>query len=354
MGLGILLVAVCKPRQHATFFALAMLLVISQHADNARGSGMDGGSHGAGTRVQEDGLGSENTLLYSATIHGDFVASGSSTRGYNHLGDPQPDPVLIQISGIPPGAVIEKAFANWSYLTNSPGHPDEAQISINGTSVEGTLTGTATEDLCWNHPVEHNYTVAYTADITGIVNAAGGNATYAISEALDEPASDGLGEGISLVVVFTHPEEALRLINVWSGMVTTQTGTVFCVAHADLEFRNDAQVNVPFIGGPAHFFLNALDGQWADDAFYDTFRLNSIVADGFPGTVPPVYPAANAWQGLLGINVKNNVYDEAEGDASAFMSHDHTVLEVETDNRYGVCWDCIGHSLAAIAFVSEQ
>ncbi len=72
-----------------------------------------------------------------------------------------------------------------------------ASSIINLVLVDGDLTGQG-NDTCVpipnTDPREYfTYTAAYTADITDIVIAGGGNGSYTIHEALDEPISGALG-----------------------------------------------------------------------------------------------------------------------------------------------------------------
>jgi len=59
-----------------------------------------------GTGGEQTELGCVSTLIYASRIHGDFVAGGRSTRAAI-----QSEPVPVQISGIPSGATVKKAFA---------------------------------------------------------------------------------------------------------------------------------------------------------------------------------------------------------------------------------------------------
>jgi len=82
------------------------------------------------------------------------------------------EPLQVTISGIPVGSTIVRAYLNWFYNTNSPGQPDERQVFLNGTELNGVMSGVSESDLAWFR----SNTVVYTADVTQIVQAAGGNA----------------------------------------------------------------------------------------------------------------------------------------------------------------------------------
>ncbi|HNQ24418.1 MAG TPA: PEP-CTERM sorting domain-containing protein, partial [Phycisphaerae bacterium] len=318
------------------------------------------------TRVQAqttrtaDPLGGSPSV--AITLHGGFAACGWSTRTWVGEGqDPLvEDPVLLSLTSLPQGAEVVAAYINWSFLTNDPEDPLQALLTLNGSAVQGAPAGCVAPDLCWQLREEEPrfaYTVAYIADVTSIVQAEGGNGTYTVEGVVDFPPPPedpvALGEGITLLVIYSHASEPKRLINVYTGLTTTEPEYPF--ARATLEFRNEAAESVPYIGSVFHFFLNALDGQpyqRFDDPSsyedYDAFRLNGVDMDGFPGTVDVPGPIPNAWQGLLGPSPVFNLYDHADGDASWVVRLNHVDLDIETENID----DCISHSFAAISFVS--
>ncbi len=151
--------------------------------------------------------------IYSAILPGDYVVGSNYTRQFGTgdplgSGTPQSSPFSIGIGGIPAGATIVKAYANWSYQTPTPflGSAAEADIAINGTPVAGSLTGSAAPDLLWSQ----QGTDAYTADVTGIVTAAGGNGIYTVSGAVDSATPSSYGEGMSMLVVWALPVRRCR------------------------------------------------------------------------------------------------------------------------------------------------
>jgi len=277
--------------------------------------------------LEETGMGPEP--IYRDVLQGDFVVGGASSRIY--LGPPQTEPFDVILSGIPTdNCRIARAYANWSYLTDDPEAPSQAAITINGFQIMGDLTGVGTPDLCWGK----EYGAAYTADITDIVIAAGGNSTYSIGGATDDPTTVALGEGISLLAIYECPGLPLREIDVYSGY-TSNTSTDDSTAKALYWFGDN------YIGGSTHFFINALDGQ---EEGGEDFYLNGQLASGvLPGTVAP----GNAWQGLLGPGAPStNFYDHGEGDSSAFMTPGDIFLVATMD----MAGDCVGHSFGAISF----
>ncbi len=265
--------------------------------------------------------------MFSTVLNGDFVVSGASTRVDS--GAPQTDPFSVTISGVPNGSQIVKAYANWSYLTDNPNGGDEASITINGSPVVGTLSGQG-RDLCW----DRDYTAAYTANVTSHI-LKGGNGAYTIGSAIDDPTSGGIGEGFSLLLVYSNEASTMKEIDVYSGYTHDLDDTP---AIANYGFTN------AYTGGAAHFFINALDGQ---SIYGDDFYINGILASGLiPGTGGP----GDAWSGALGPGeVGKNYYDHAEGDVSGFMSYGDMSLLAETL----IGSDCVGHTFGAIAFTPE-
>lgn len=278
--------------------------------------------------VAEAGMGPDP--LFRTVLQGDFVIGGASTRVRS--GPPQTDPFQVGISGIPAGSTVVSAFANWSYLTNSPGALSEADITINGMPVIGFLAGSG-HDLCWGFESG----ASYTADVTSLVSLAGGNGSYTIGSAVDDATTGGIGEGFSLLVVYSNSALPLQEVDVYTGY-TENVSSEVTGATANYGFGN------PYIGGPAHLFINALDGQIASDDVY----INGILASGvLPGTSGP----GDAWQGALGPGgVGTNYYDHAEGNVSGFMNIDDMQLIVETPPNS----DCVGHSFGAISFVIPE
>ena len=296
----------------------------------------------AGPLATETGLGPEPYQNFSVTLAGDFVVSGSNTRISYPVVDPwisgpkpppQTDPFVVTITDIPPsGSTILKAFANWSYLADAPPYPQAlAQITINGNAVTGDLTGEASDTLCWPGTSK---TIAYTADVTDIVNQVGGNGDYTIGGAVDE--AGALGEGFTLLIVYENAALPLTQINIYSGMTTTETGSGGS-ATGKYHFHP-----YPYQGGPVHFFINALDGQKSEDQFF----LHDNIPAG--GVVDGTGSQSDAWQGLLGQGVYNSMYDHAEDNVASFMSQWDKWLTFRTSKNN----DCIGHSFGAIAFES--
>lgn len=263
----------------------------------------------------------------SSTGHQNFVVSGASTRQWaGH----QTDPFNLTVAGITNGAQIKRAYLNWSYLTDNTFNLNEAFVKFNGIGVVGLESGRCEPDLVWGR----QYTAAYTADVTSLIT---GNGTYSIAEAVDEATSGqpALGEGISLLIVFEHPDEPIRQIDIYNGMWTTMADT-----------SPISITGVKRAGRDLRLFTNALDGQ---EAFSDDFLIDGSVASHLaPGTF------GNAFQGALGPGpLGENYYDHFDNDIGAFVLPDsdsftfQTIGHVNGSPAYD---DAIGHTIAAVSF----
>ncbi len=151
----------------------------------------------------DPGLGSNGAPLQSGsltqamvfTIEGDFKAAGIGMRNLGY-GD-------ITITGIPTGAMIEKAFLYWVILDSNE-MLDFKNGNFNGISITGGLIGEG-PDPCWPFS-SHHY--AYRADVTCLVI---GNGIYKLTD-FTSGLTDGtdpwpsepvlpLAEGATLLVV---------------------------------------------------------------------------------------------------------------------------------------------------------
>ena len=232
-----------------------------------------------GELKEETGLGGSETLLFSDVMHGDFVTVGESTRIWIHRPEPGPetspqtDPLTLIFEGIPDGASIVRAYVNWSYQTYDLDAPTIQQITISSVPVTGVRTGEATPDLCWYWPGDDDYpfTASFTADVTDIVTSAGGNGTYLIGGAVDDPVAHALAEGISLLVVYEKADEPLREIKVYTGLTQTESNPDENYTRANLELGAN-----PYIGGPVHLFINTLDGEESADAWLDEWPFGTV------------------------------------------------------------------------------
>lgn len=248
-------------------------------------------------------------------LNGDFVAASGSSRTSFGVGDPFP----IAMPAISGPAV--RSYAVWNHLTSAPGAPSEMTMTLNGFGVAAYAFNAATPDLCWGY----SHTATYIADVTGLVIHGGVNM---IGSAGDDVATGALGEGVSLLTVYSDPSLPLQSIDVfWNGVPGS-------IANNLVDGINNWKFSNPYLGGPAHGFTNALDGQSAGDDFV----INGGLASGLYGTFAP----GDAWIGNVG-----PFYDHAEGDFSPFMVPGDTFMDIGTLAGGG---DCIGHTFGAIAF----
>jgi gliding motility-associated-like protein len=133
-----------------------------------------------------------------------------------------PQPAVLNIAGIPAGAIIEKAFL----YSGGSGNGGPQTATINGPlgtqNFPMTLIGTSV-DKCWNYGTnpQVNGTVTYRADVTAAVN---GNGAYSISGLLVNPGNPPGGDdmdGASLVVIYSDPSVIL-----WEGTIVIADGTI--------------------------------------------------------------------------------------------------------------------------------
>ena len=319
-----------------------------------------GGTTCGQSRIDPWEPGFDSQPYYEATLHGGIAITGGSTRINRPPFSPNPtsDPFIVALSGIPSGSTIHRAWVNWSYLTDNKDAPEFAVITVNGSQVTADAMFYSSPSLHWfapTHPLDNmDYTVTFLSDITALVAQGGGNGNYSIGGALDktdpDPLHYALGEGVSILVIFEHPDSPLQSIHVYAGLSTTMSAAL-CAAHGTLDFSE------PYPGGEATLFLNALDGQMTTETtqYADWFLLNGTIADGFPGTIDSPNPYDyDAWQGLIGPDTVWNMYDHAYGDPSGFMVSGDSSLTFETSYipGLGVPPEAIAHALAAVAFSS--
>jgi len=141
---------------------------------------------------------SDLNLFTVTTIKGDYSARGVGLRGKNSG--------TINLSDIPPDAIVKHAYLYWSYLDN--GRTDSQRtVSLNGSFVDGVEIGDG-NDTCWGY--EHSR--AFRADVTGLV---AGNGTYTVSSITN--AYPLLAQGASLVVIYEAPTSPERMILIHDG-----------------------------------------------------------------------------------------------------------------------------------------
>lgn len=264
--------------------------------------------------------------MFYTQVEGDFVVGGASSRVRD--GGVVGDTVTVSLTGIPAGATVVQAFANWSYMGDLLYSTND--VSVDGTAVTGTLAGYGENDLVWGY----DYGMSYTADVSGLVT---GNGDYDFRGIVDDRGKEWIGEGVSIVAVYRLDGMANRAVHIYHGYMSTTSGD----SEASLGF------NSAYEGGDAHFFTNAIDGQ---EGFTDDFLFNGTVASDDFG----LSGFGNAFQGDLGLGPRDyNYYDHAEGDASAYMDVGDMNVRYKTEgftNNGSLYTDAIGHSMAAVSF----
>lgn len=255
----------------------------------------------------------------------DFVQASVTTRTAGIVLT-QTSPFSLTLPALPAGAVVLESFASWSFLSDDLTATDE--IKINGVVVQGNQVGSGAMDLCWGK----SGAVSYLASgITSILNLGAANT---VEDACDKPIGGdpaALGEGISIVVAYELPHGPSRTVSVWAGYTSTETSP---------SGDADALLVLPHAlgAGPAHFFLNALDGQFAADNFFLQGNLVSGLLAGTAG-------AGDTWIGLAGPLVNRNLYDAIDDDVGPFLPLGAVTIQASTPKIA----DCIAHSFAAFA-----
>lgn len=278
-------------------------------------------------RAQETGM--DGAPFFSFVGRGaDFVQVSTTTR----TSWSGPCPIDVEMPALPPGAVPVRSVLCANFLANDV--PPAHQVTLNGTPIRMTKRGEG-KDLCWNK----DFGVSYISDIdvTPHLNFGAANSLGGVCDGPLGADLNALGEGVTILTVYEVPFGQPRFVNVFCGYTASEVNDF--VANGTLEFSH------VYAGGPFRLFLNAMDGQ---AAFRDEFFINGIVAGG---VVPGTATATNAWQGVLGPFSHSNLYDAADGDIASFVPINSTSLTFETVRTQSNV-DCIGHSLAAVAFGS--
>lgn len=257
----------------------------------------------------------------------DFVQASATTRTNGSVNPTQVSPFALVMPALPAGAVELRSYASWNYLLDGVSPPTDT-IGINGLLVQGTRIGGGMPDLTWGK----DEVVSYLADVTGMLVHGGPNDVASACDKVLGLDPAAFGEGITLLSVYTDSTKQPRSVDVWTGYTSTSSAVTG-------EARADLLLSQPYFSGAAHFFVNALDGQFnAGDEFY----LNGTSVGGLiTGTVG----ALNAWRGLAGPLAVSNLYDFAEDDISGWMVVGDTSVRV----RSVPVFDTIAHSLAAIS-----
>ena len=265
--------------------------------------------------------------FYSTTGPGAGFVQVSNTTRTAGVVFTQPCPFNVILPPVPVGAVEVQSYAVWNWMLGGAA-PATDTIAINGAAVMGALAGQGQPDLCWGK----TRGVTYLADVTGLLFPGGVNMIGGACDKALGADPNALGEGITLVFVFELPGAPQRQVDLWVGYTSTEssaTGTADAVLG----------LTSPYSGGPAHFFLNALDGQLGGG--------DNLEVNGFPvsGVLAGTAGAGNAWVGQLGPRPHTNLYDAVEDDLSPLMTPGDASVGLLSTNA----GDCIAHTLAVLS-----
>ena len=266
----------------------------------------------------------------------DFYETGTTTRA-SGIAVPQTEPFTATLSAPPAGKQLVEVFAVWNYHMNGPA-PAFDVIGINGNPVAGDLVGQGSPDLDWSKA----RTVTFIAQDVGQYLNVGGSNTFAgaTDKALgSDPLA--LGAGMSLIVVHRAQHGTEKRVSLWAGFAGTNS-SVSGEARVELDLPSS------YKGGPAHFFINGLDGESLRS---DQFHINNQMAGGLvAGTVS----SGNAWQGLKGPGATDSLYDGADDDVSGFMQAGDVQLRARTvPTAVGGAVEQFAHSLAVLATLED-
>ena len=122
------------------------------------------------------------------------------------------------LSGIPVGTTIRNAYLYWGGSGATAAYND-TQVTLNGTTVTASRSFART----WNNGGTNYPFFGDFANVTSIVNAAGGNATYtfgglAVNTGTPHSGNSTCAGGWALIVIYESASERLRAINVFDGL----------------------------------------------------------------------------------------------------------------------------------------
>ncbi|MEZ4815672.1 MAG: hypothetical protein R3A80_10770 [Bdellovibrionota bacterium] len=155
------------------------------------------------------------TLYNSFAGNLNFVTGGGTMRtgadGSGGQCNTTTGPVNGTISTIPSGATIEAAYLYWA----GSGVTADLNVTFNGTNV----TADRSFSEVFNYPPDYDYFGGF-KDVTSLVT---GNGTYSFSNLTVDTGSPWCGSsavlaGWALVVIFSHPSEDFRVVNVYDGL----------------------------------------------------------------------------------------------------------------------------------------
>ena len=332
---GIRVFSIVRPRI-AAVGVIGVIVSLTVGSVAVAQSNGDGSSDTGGSTTQS-GLPFAQ-FISSKLPGGDFIQASHNTRTVNNAGIPgQACPFNLFMPALPPGAVPEFTYVTWSYLSDDLSVPGALEaVHINGIPFGGNTVATGTPDLCWGK----EGAVAYlcTTDVTFSINFGGLNTIDNVCDKALGTDANALGEGISIVTLYSIPGKSTRQVTLYFGYISDQSNPAGRFAEATLDLKNK------YAGGNLHFFINAIDGQERFDP--DAFFINGVNVSTITGV------AGNAWRGLLGPSgapAFDNLYDAFDGDVGTsgldIKAAGATSLDILTTTSN----DCIGHSFAAVS-----
>ena len=135
------------------------------------------------------------------TVTGDVTSAGVGLRGIGTG--------TISLTGIPAGATVQRAFLYWATLGTAGTF---TAPTLNGTSLTGSLIGQS-DDPFWGS----FQSFAYRAEVTALVT---GNGTYTVAGLPAAGPTVNDSEGANLVVIYSLPGAAARMVTINDGAVT--------------------------------------------------------------------------------------------------------------------------------------
>jgi len=246
------------------------LAALSPFTSSSAASGIAGRTSGVSTALAAPASTTNalTTTVYSASLHGGYVAAGVGMRdrGFGH----------VTLQGIPLASRVTAAYVLWDVLDNV-GSPEDAIGAVNSSLIHRTLVGTGGSP-CW--PTTSNF--AYDANVTSLIT---GNGTYALSgfasglvngvDPWTESAPPPFMEGASLIVIYTNASLPVRRILVVAGAAETP-GAQLTTTLTGITAGASSQASTTFIVG---------DGQSPPDA-PATFDGVSLSPGTFSGQDP--------------------------------------------------------------------
>ncbi|MCP3867595.1 MAG: DUF3344 domain-containing protein [Gammaproteobacteria bacterium] len=258
---------------------------------------------GASLVVDTARAGTQIGLYETHAGHVDFVGTAGSLRSDSNLGNScGVDNIdFAPLADIPAGATIRAAYlywaGSWSTVRGSNQRTPDWDVTFEGTNITADRTFTEVFRLGRNR---YNF-FSGMKDVTEIVSAKG-NGLYSFGD-LDvntsSPHCDAQAvlAGWSLIVVFEHPDESHRVVNVFDGFQVFRGGQVVVTVNGFQISASDINGKVGHLtweGDPEN--SNILDGFSENLIFNGTPLIDSLnpVNNQFNSTVN-AYGSNNQW-----------------------------------------------------------